>query len=175
MTLKRTPVFLAEDTVLVGPAHFLGLLGDPGVDGLHLALPFSPFCLVWVGSLGIEIDIVLDVLEHKQQRPGTHRSGILRKVILGLPPGGTHSQQVSREVSVIQGQYFLGRRIRLGTVKQARQRLEIAVKLFDSDEKLTYRNPIGLFQRVRDVVLERLAGVKTKHGLEVKFDTLLEG
>ena len=82
---------------------------------------------------------------------------------------------MSREVSVIQGQYFLGRRICLGTVKQARQRLEIAVKLFDSDEKLTYRNPVGLLQRVRDVVLERLTGVKTKQGLEVKFDTLSEG
>ena len=52
VTLERTPVLLAEDTVLVGPAHFLGLLGDPGVDGLPLALPFSPFR---AGSLGIEI------------------------------------------------------------------------------------------------------------------------
>ena len=82
---------------------------------------------------------------------------------------------MSRTVCVIQGQYFLGRRIGLGTVEQTRQHLKVAVELFHLDGKLTYRNPIGLFQRVRYIVLERLAGVKTKHGLEVKFYTLSEG
>ena len=62
MTLEWAPMLLAEDTVLVGPAHFLGILGDPGVNGLHLALPFSPFWFAWIGSLGIKISIVLDVL-----------------------------------------------------------------------------------------------------------------
>ncbi len=61
VTLEWAPMLLAGDTVLVGPAHFLGLLGNLGVNGLHLALPFSPFWLVQVGRLWIEIGIVLDV------------------------------------------------------------------------------------------------------------------
>ena len=59
------PMFLAQDTVLISPAHLLGLLWNSGVNGLHLALPFSPFWLVWMGSLGIKIGIVLDVLQHE--------------------------------------------------------------------------------------------------------------
>ena len=62
VTLEWAPMLLAEDTVFIGPAYFLGLLGNPGVNGLHLTLPFSPFWLVWMGSLGIEVGIVLDVL-----------------------------------------------------------------------------------------------------------------
>ncbi len=49
------------------------------------------------------------------------------------------------KVCIIQGQYFLGGWIGLGTVEQTRQRLEVAVKLFHSDKELMYRNPIGLF------------------------------
>ncbi len=62
VTLERVPMLLAEDTVLVGPAHFLGLLGNSGVNGLHLELHFRPFWLAWIGSLGIKIGVVLDVL-----------------------------------------------------------------------------------------------------------------
>ena len=62
VTLEWAPMLLAEDTVLVSPAHFLGLLWNPGVDGLHLALPFSPFGFIRMGSLGIKIGTVLNVL-----------------------------------------------------------------------------------------------------------------
>ena len=62
VTLEWAPMLLAEDTVLVGPAHFLGFLGNSGVNGLHLARPFSPFWLAWIGSLGIKIGVVLHVL-----------------------------------------------------------------------------------------------------------------
>ena len=48
--------------MLVGPAHLLGLLWNPGVGRLRLALPFSPLGSVWVVSLLIKIGIVLDVL-----------------------------------------------------------------------------------------------------------------
>ena len=65
VTLEWAPMLLAEDTVLVSPSHFLGFFWDPGVNGLHLALPFSPFWLVWVGRLWIKIGIVLDVLQHQ--------------------------------------------------------------------------------------------------------------
>ena len=65
VTLEWAPMLLAEDTVLVSPSHFLGFLWDPGVNGLHLALPFSPFWLVWVGRLWIEIGVVLVVLQHE--------------------------------------------------------------------------------------------------------------
>ena len=82
---------------------------------------------------------------------------------------------MSRKVCVIQGQYFRGGRIGLGTVEQTRQRLKLAVKLFHSDKELTYGNPIGIFYRVCDVVFEHLASVKTKHGLEVKLYTLSKG
>ena len=65
VTLEWAPMLLAEDTVLVGPAHFPWLLGNSGVNGLHLALPFSPFWLDWVGRLWIEIGVVLNVLQHE--------------------------------------------------------------------------------------------------------------
>ena len=82
---------------------------------------------------------------------------------------------MSRKVCVIQGQYLLGGCIYLGTVEQARQRLEVAVELFHLDEKLMYQNPIGLLQRVHNIIFKQLAGVKTKHGLKMKLDTLSEG
>ncbi len=81
---------------------------------------------------------------------------------------------MSRKVCVIQGQYFLGGRIGLGTVEQTRQCLKVAVKLFHLDKKLMYWNLIGLFQHVRDEVFEHLTGVKTKQGLEMEFYTFLE-
>ena len=59
VTLERAPMFLAQDTVLIRPAHLLGLLWNSGVNGFHLVLPLSPFWLVWVGSLGIKIGVVL--------------------------------------------------------------------------------------------------------------------
>ncbi len=62
VTLERAPMFLAQDTVLIRPAHLLGLFDNLGVNGLHLALPFSPFWLDWMGSLGIKVGVVLDVL-----------------------------------------------------------------------------------------------------------------
>ena len=81
---------------------------------------------------------------------------------------------MSRKVCIIQGQYLLGGRIRLGTVEQTRQCLEVAVELFHSDKKLTYWNPIGLLQRVRNIILKHLAGVKMKHGLKMKLDAFTE-
>ena len=48
--------------MLVGPAQLLGLLWNPGVGRLRLALPFCPLGPVWVGSLVIKIGVVLDVL-----------------------------------------------------------------------------------------------------------------
>ena len=65
VTLEWAPMFLAQDTVLISPAHLLGLLWDSGVNGLHLALPFNPFWIVRVGSLGIKIGIVLNVFQHE--------------------------------------------------------------------------------------------------------------
>ena len=65
VTLEQAPMFLAQDTVLISPAHLLVLLGDSGVNGLHLVLPFSPFWLVRMGSLGIKIGVVLNVLQHE--------------------------------------------------------------------------------------------------------------
>ena len=38
-----------------------------------------------------------------------------------------------------------------------------------------YLNPIGLFQHIRDIILERLASIKMKHSLKMEFYTLLEG
>ncbi len=70
---------------------------------------------------------------------------------------------MSRKVSIIKRQYLLGSLISLWAVVQAGQCLEVAVKLFYSDKKLTNRNPVGLFQRIRDVILEGLARVMTEH------------
>ena len=65
VTLEQPPMFLAQDTVPISSAHLLGLFWDSGVNGLHLALLFNPFWLVQMGSLGIKIGIVLNVLQHE--------------------------------------------------------------------------------------------------------------
>ena len=39
-------MLLAVNAMLVGPAHLLGLLGNAGINQLHLAFPFSPVLLV---------------------------------------------------------------------------------------------------------------------------------
>ena len=58
------------------------------------------------------------------------------------------------KVDVIKRQYLLGGLIRLRAVEQAGQCLEVAVELFYSDNKLTYRNPVRLLQRVHYIVLD---------------------
>ena len=78
------------------------------------------------------------------------------------------------EVSVIKRQYLLGGLISLWAVEQARQCLEVAVKLLYSDKKLTYRNPVGLLQRIHNIVLEGLARAMTKHPQQVERDALIE-
>ena len=62
VALEQLLMFLALDTMLVGPAHLLGYLWNSEVNRLHLALPFSPFWLVQVRRLVIKIGIVLNVL-----------------------------------------------------------------------------------------------------------------
>ena len=42
MDLELPPILLALSTMLVSPAHLLGFLWNPGVNRLHLVLPFSP-------------------------------------------------------------------------------------------------------------------------------------
>ena len=70
---------------------------------------------------------------------------------------------MSCKVSVIKGQYLLGSLISLCAVIQAGQCLEVAVELFYLDEKLTYRNPVELFQRICDIILEGLTRIMTEH------------
>ena len=93
---------------------------------------------------------------------------------MGLPLGQTHAQQVSCEVGVIQGQYLLSGLISLRAVKQAGQCLEVAVELFYSDKKLTYRDPVGLLQCVGDVVLEGLAHIMMEHLKQMEGDALMK-
>ena len=81
---------------------------------------------------------------------------------------------MGHEVGVIKRQYLLGGLISLRVVEQAWQCLEVAVELFYSDKKLTYRNLVRLLQRVGDVVLEGLARIMTEHLQQVKRGALIE-
>ena len=98
------------------------------------------------------------------------RGNVYKKVY-----NGAVMNNLMNKMLAVQGQYLLGGCICLGTVEQTRQRLKVAVELFHSDKKLTYRNPIGLLQRVRNIVLKCLAGIKTKHCLKMKLDAVSEG
>ena len=68
-----------------------------------------------------------------------------------------------RKVSIIKRQYLLGGLISLRAVEQAGQCLEVAVELFNSDKKMTNRNPVGFLQRVGDVILEGLTCIMMEH------------
>ncbi len=79
-----------------------------------------------------------------------------------------------RKVSVIKRQYLLGGLISLRAVEQAGQCLEVAVELFYLDNKLPYRNPVRLLQRVSNVILEGLARVMSEHLQQVECDALVK-
>ncbi len=55
-------MLLAQHTMLFGPSYLLGLLGNAGVQRLHLALSFMTFSLVSIRRLCIKFCIVLDIL-----------------------------------------------------------------------------------------------------------------
>lgn len=69
-----------------------------GVDWLHLACPFNPFCFDHIKGLTVEISIIFDVLSDEQKDSSTDGSDILCQNVLSLPPGWTHEQQVSYKV-----------------------------------------------------------------------------
>ena len=73
-------------------------------------------------------------------------SGMLLQVVLKLPLGQTNVQQVSCKVGIIQGHNLLCSLVSLWAVLQAWKYLEVAVKLFNLDKKLTNQSPVGLFQ-----------------------------
>ena len=70
-----------------------------------------------------------------------------------------------RKVSLIQGQYLLGCLVGLWTIVEAWESLEVAVGMFYLDKKLMHQDPIGLLQRIVDVVLEAFSSIKLKHNL----------
>ena len=94
--------------MLIAKAYLFGLFGNAGIHRLHLALSFSPFWFNRAGSLGFQSRVVLDLLKNQEKGPSIDWSRFLRQVVLGLPLGRTHAQQVRGEVGVIQGQYLLG-------------------------------------------------------------------
>ncbi len=55
----------------------------------------------------IELGIILNVLKDKQKGSSTDGSGILYLILLSLPVGQTHAQQMSHKVGGVKGQYFL--------------------------------------------------------------------
>ena len=84
-----------------------GLFEDVGVNTLHLAFTLSPFWFNHTGGL-LYFSIILYLLKNQQEGPSIDWSRFLRQVVLGLPLGWTHAQQVYCKVSVVYGQYLLG-------------------------------------------------------------------
>ncbi len=93
--------------MLVTEAYLFRLFGDAGANRLHLALSFSPFWFTCVGRLGFYFRIVLNLFKNQEKSPSIDWSRLLCQVVLGLPLGLTHAQQVRGKVGVIQGQYLL--------------------------------------------------------------------
>lgn len=67
--------------VFLGPAHHLGLLGDAGVNQLHLASSFSPLELHHIGQFFIEFCAVLNVFQDQEEGYSTARNGTLHQII----------------------------------------------------------------------------------------------
>ena len=89
----HAPMLLAMDAVPLGPV-ILGFLRDPGIAQVSSLLRVSPFCLVFARGLNIEFDITLNVLKDQEKGSCADRNGVLGKVILPMPFGRAHSQQV---------------------------------------------------------------------------------
>jgi hypothetical protein len=87
--------------VLVAKAYLFRLFGDVGVGRLHLALSFSPFWFNYIGRFCLHFRLVLNLLKNEKKGPGIDWSHVLGQVVLGLPLGWAHMQQVCCEVSVI--------------------------------------------------------------------------
>ncbi len=58
--------------------------GDVGVNQLHRAFSFSPFCFDHFGEPVMELGVILDVLLDKKKGSSTDRNGILHQVVLSL-------------------------------------------------------------------------------------------
>ena len=65
MAFECPPMLLAVNTMLVGPAHLLGFLGDARIDQLHLVFHFSPFHLGRILGLVVHLCIILYVLKYQ--------------------------------------------------------------------------------------------------------------
>ena len=87
--------------MLIAKAYLLRLFGNAGVDRLHLALSFSPFRFNRAGRLGFQLRVVLDLLKNQEKGSSIDWSRFLCQVVLGLPLGRTHAQQVRHEVGVV--------------------------------------------------------------------------
>ena len=125
-------VLIAQGTIRVGESDQLLLLGDLQVNRLHLVLFPSPFCLTHIRWLHIKFCIVLDLLENQQNGSYTDWSYFLHEIILGLPLGRTHTQQVCCKVRVFQRLYHLGHLICICAEIQARKIMKVVVQLLDS-------------------------------------------
>ena len=87
--------------MLVAEAYLLGLFGDAGVDRLHPAFTLSPFWFNHAGGLSLHFCVILDLLKNQQEGPSIDLSCFICQVILGLPLGRTHVQQVRCKVGVV--------------------------------------------------------------------------
>jgi hypothetical protein len=148
------PCFLHRAQYFLEKVTDLCFLGDSRVGRLHFALFPRPFHFIPAGRLCIQFCIVLNLLKNRQEGSGTDRSCLLHEVILCLLLGWTHTQQMSREVRVVQGLDYLGCLVRACAEIQAWEIVKVAIELLDSHQKLTNRSPVGLPQRVCDVILQ---------------------
>jgi hypothetical protein len=97
------------------------------------------------------------------------------KVVLILPHAGTHSENVTRQISLGEG-HVHGNRVCLHAwaVVPAGQLQDVGIELFRTLHKLMNAEALGFLQHVCDVVPLLLSPVVGEHGEKVERDTVFE-
>ncbi len=99
----------------------------------------------------------------------------LVKVVLILPHVGTHSENVTQQISLGKG-HVHGNRVHFHTwaVVPAGQLQDVGIELFHTLQKLTNADMLGFLQHVCDIVPLLLCRVVGEHGEKVEDDTVFE-
>jgi hypothetical protein len=175
----RAPMLLAQVAVFLGRY----LLWDSGTMVSTrllrtLLLAVQSFLVARrVGFVGsFPATYALNRLERQKERAHVHRSTtFLVKVVMILLRVGTHSENMTRQISLGEG-HVHGNCVlfHAWAVVPAGQLRDVGIELFHMLHKLTNADVLGFLQHVRDVVPLLLCRVVGEHGEKVEPDTVLE-
>jgi hypothetical protein len=174
----RAPMLLAQVAMFLGTYLFW----DSGTFSIRLLrtllLAVQRFLVARrVGLLGsFPATYALDSLKRLMEQMHIHGSTtFLVKVVLVLPRVGTHSENVTRQISLGEGQVHRNRvGLHAWAIVPAEQLQDVGIELFHTLHKLMNADALGFLQHVRDVVPLLLCCVVGEHGEKVEHGTVFE-